>query len=62
MLTIGGLNLGKKNRSGWQDQDPFPQGLGIFNITNMEWVKNGDYKADAEEYRTPQVLQQWYMQ
>ncbi|KAK3399558.1 hypothetical protein B0T20DRAFT_372449 [Sordaria brevicollis] len=60
MLTIGGVDYGKGNIKYWKDQDPLPQGLGIFDMTDLRWVRNGSYDADAEAYRAPQVVQDWY--
>lgn len=56
MLVIGGLG---KNWSTW-DEDPFPQGLGIFDLTDLAWNKDGKYDADAEDYRTPKSVEEWY--
>ncbi|EGO54068.1 hypothetical protein NEUTE1DRAFT_103541 [Neurospora tetrasperma FGSC 2508] len=56
MLVVGGLG---KNWSTW-DEDPFPQGLGIFDLTDLVWSKDGNYDADAEDYRTPKFVEEWY--
>ncbi|KAK3504040.1 hypothetical protein B0T13DRAFT_523020 [Neurospora crassa] len=56
MLVVGGLG---KNWSFW-DQDPFPQGLGIFDLTDLAWSKDGKYDANAEDYRTPTLVEEWY--
>ncbi|KAK3949887.1 hypothetical protein QBC32DRAFT_399921 [Pseudoneurospora amorphoporcata] len=60
MLTIGGVDYGKGDIKYWKDQDPLPQGLGIFDMTAMSWVRNGSYNADAETYQAPQVVRNWY--
>ncbi|KAK3338697.1 hypothetical protein B0H65DRAFT_560129 [Neurospora tetraspora] len=62
MLAIGGVDFSKgpPNSKYWQDQDPLPQGLGLFDMTAMRWVRNGSYDADAEAYQSPQVVQDWY--
>ncbi|KAL8660532.1 MAG: hypothetical protein Q9202_006455 [Teloschistes flavicans] len=38
--------------------DPFFQGLGIFDLTEMRWSDR--YDADAEAYETPAVVKAWY--
>ncbi len=40
--------------------DPWPQGIGIFDMTAMEW-KEG-YDADAAPYMTPDVVKAYYQQ
>ena len=60
MLTIGGVNYAKGEVKYWKDQDPWPQGLGIFDMTAMSWVRNGSYNAEAEEYQAPRMVQDWY--
>lgn len=61
MLVVGGHDFtsGPANRY-WQMQDPFPQGLGLFNMTAMSWVKDYTYHADAQAYKSPQVVEDWY--
>ncbi|KAJ4419550.1 hypothetical protein N0V85_000960 [Neurospora sp. IMI 360204] len=62
MLVVGGHDFtgsGTADRY-WQTQDPFPQGLGLFNMTAMSWVKDYTYHADAQPYKSPQVVEDWY--
>lgn len=54
MLAVGGLNQ-KEN-----DQDLVPQGLSIFDMTDLTWKREGHYDADAEPYTSPRVVQEWY--
>lgn len=54
MLVVSGQN---KYLS---DHDPFPQGLGIFDLVDLAWSKDGKYDADAEDYRTPKIVEDWY--
>ncbi|KAK3492891.1 uncharacterized protein B0T23DRAFT_358903 [Neurospora hispaniola] len=56
MLVVGGHG---QNKSLW-DKDPLPQGLGIFDLTDLVWSKDGNYDADAEDYRTPKFVEEWY--
>lgn len=61
MLSIGGLDPTSNynvSTSPWSIPDPFPQGLGIFDMTEMEWVQT--YDPDAAAYASPQIVQQWY--
>jgi len=54
MLSIGGSN----DNAGWAEVDPFPQGLGILDLTALTW--GNDYDADAKTYESPKVVQDWY--
>lgn len=54
MLAVGGIN------TYLNDKDRTPQGLSIFDMTDLKWKSDGYYNASAEEYRTPKVVQDWY--
>lgn len=54
MLTIGGA----EEFGNWQLADPYPQGLGIFDMAELQWKDS--YDADAAAYQTPQVIKKWY--
>ncbi|KAF6830065.1 kelch repeat protein [Colletotrichum plurivorum] len=56
MITIGGLDPGAKER--YRDRDPFPQGLGVFDLTGLEWKTQ--YDAGAAPYETPDIVKSWY--
>ena len=60
MLVVGGVDRKKNYPDYWMERDPFPQGLGIFDMTAMTWVTNGSYNAKADPYRSPQVVEDWY--
>lgn len=61
MLIVGGHDFAKKGPSqSWKPQDEFPQGLGIFDMVGLTFVKNFSYNAHAEAYRTPKVIEEWY--
>jgi hypothetical protein len=50
MLSWGGLNYNPSSGSdAWWDTDPYPQGIGIFDMTDMEWKTSYDASADAYE-------------
>ncbi|OLN87990.1 Kelch repeat-containing protein-like protein 1 [Colletotrichum chlorophyti] len=53
MLSVGGMSS-----SGWASPDPWPQGLGLFDMT--EWAWKTDYDADAKEYESSQTIKDWY--
>ncbi|KAK2052192.1 hypothetical protein LY76DRAFT_527169, partial [Colletotrichum caudatum] len=54
MIVVGGSDQ-KENPEG---KDPFPQGLGIFDVTDLQW--KGGYDARAAEYDSPAVIKSWY--
>ena len=60
LLVIGGTNERDGWPGGFQIKDPLPLGLGIFDMTNMAWKRNGSYDAEAAEYRPAQVIEKWY--
>ncbi|KAK0723587.1 hypothetical protein B0T26DRAFT_643998 [Lasiosphaeria miniovina] len=59
LLVVGGANYNIPSGR-WQDPDPFPQGLGLFDMTDLTWSKEGQYKADAEPYQSPNAVKDWY--
>ncbi|KAK3949584.1 hypothetical protein QBC32DRAFT_378245 [Pseudoneurospora amorphoporcata] len=56
MLSIGGKEISAK----WESADSFPQGLGIFDMTALTWLKDGSYDADMGDYESPDVVRDWY--
>ncbi|KAF2141130.1 uncharacterized protein K452DRAFT_288500 [Aplosporella prunicola CBS 121167] len=58
VLVIGGQNDNLNSTARWQDPDPWTQGLGIFDMTALEW--SDGYDADAADYESPQVVKDWY--
>lgn len=57
MLSIGGYST-TDNNLGYPSTDRFFQGLGIFDLTAMQW--SDSYDANAEPYQTPDVVKAWY--
>lgn len=52
MVAVGGRTpdlLGE-----FESKDPWPQGLGVFDLTKMEWLDT--YDAGADLYTTPKVI------
>lgn len=56
MLSVGGAD----GKTGWTSQDPWPRGLGLFDMT--DWVWKSDYDADAADYETHKTIQDWYQE
>lgn len=56
MLSIGGVD--PQADKTWGTKDPFPQGLGIFDMTELEWKENFDHKAAA--YDSAEPIRKWY--
>jgi hypothetical protein len=54
MLVVGGFEADVGY--GYNTKDAFPQGLGIFDLTDMQW--KDQYDADAESYVTPKVIKE----
>jgi hypothetical protein len=52
MVAVGGLIPDFKYI--FQPKDPWPQGLGIFDLTEMEWKDS--YDANATRYETPKMV------
>lgn len=57
MLSVGGL-ASIDPRKGWAEPDPWPYGLGVFDMTEMRW-KDG-YIAEEAAYESPEIVRQWY--
>ncbi len=66
MLVIGGVVQttsdynANKNNSYVSSLDPWNQGLGVFDLSDMEWKEA--YNASAASYVTPAVVRSWYAQ
>ena len=58
MLTIGGYTAESDANLGTMSNDTFLQGLGIFDLTEMQWKDK--YDADAPPYESPDVVKAWY--
>lgn len=52
MVAIGGRTPDRF--SGFDSIDPWPQGLGVFDLTKMEWLDS--YDPNADPYVTPDVV------
>jgi len=58
LISIGGVASQKGAPQHWTDKDPKPQGLGIFDLTDLEWKET--YDADASDYETPSIIKSFY--
>ncbi|MCJ1327770.1 hypothetical protein MMC10_004445 [Thelotrema lepadinum] len=58
MISIGGINPVLGLDGGLGNTDPWPQGLGIFDMVELEWVNA--YNATAAAYVVPLAVQNWY--
>uniref|UniRef100_A0A8H7TWG5 Kelch repeat protein n=1 Tax=Bionectria ochroleuca TaxID=29856 RepID=A0A8H7TWG5_BIOOC len=54
MISVGGA----RSFFNFSDPDPWGNGLGILDLTELKW-KN-DYNASAPEYDSPDVIKEWY--
>ncbi|KIW29257.1 uncharacterized protein PV07_05082 [Cladophialophora immunda] len=57
MVSIGG-RLPSSLQALGAEQDPWASGLGVFDMTDFEWVDH--YDAAAAAYETPDVVKQYY--
>jgi hypothetical protein len=60
MAVIGGSAnaVTSVNATGWRD--PWSQGIGIFDLSDMEWKDH--YDPSAAAYTTPKAVNDWYKQ
>lgn len=56
MLSIGGID--SQADKPWGSKDPFAQGLGVFDMTELKWKEDFDHKAAA--YDSPEPIREWY--
>jgi hypothetical protein len=58
VLSWGGYHGAMGSGSEEEEEDPFHQGIGIFDMTTLEW--SNSFNASASAYRTPDLIQDWY--
>ncbi|KAK3985859.1 hypothetical protein QBC44DRAFT_361980 [Cladorrhinum sp. PSN332] len=58
MLSIGGTDALSDGYHNILDPYPWLQGLGIFDLSSLNW--SSSYDANADEYESPEVVNQWY--
>lgn len=54
MIIIGGYNPNAKP----EKKDPWSQGIGVFDMTTLEFKDS--YEAKAGPYKTPDVIKRYY--
>ncbi|KAJ3955659.1 hypothetical protein N0V92_007807 [Colletotrichum tropicale] len=54
MLSVGGTD----GKTAWSGPDPWPNGLGLFDMTDWAWKT--DYDAEAKDYETANTIRDWY--
>lgn len=57
MAVIGG-QVASRNSPDNHGPDPWNQGLGIFDLTAMQW--QNEYNASADPYVTPEIVKTYY--
>jgi hypothetical protein len=55
MITIGGAD--PSDATGRKNRDPLTYGIGVFDLSKMEWAKAFN---PAAEYRTPSMVASYY--
>lgn len=58
MIVVGGLGEGDGSDPDWLSQDPWAQGIAIFDLPTLTW--SNAYDPNAAEYQSPQIIQDWY--
>ncbi|KAI5918600.1 hypothetical protein F4810DRAFT_566507 [Camillea tinctor] len=57
-LSVGGVDGEFRNHTSPTTADPWKQGLGIYDMSEMRWTNSFD--PDAEDYVSPVVVNEWY--
>ncbi|KAK3313218.1 hypothetical protein B0H66DRAFT_569792 [Apodospora peruviana] len=60
MLSVGGCDGYLPYPDSLLDPDPWKNGLGVFDLSDMAWRDR--YDADAAAYESPAVVRDWYAQ
>ncbi|KAL7628091.1 hypothetical protein AAE478_002288 [Parahypoxylon ruwenzoriense] len=60
MLSFGGTDGGPGLHSPTTTPDPWKQGLGVYDMSEMKWADS--YETDAADYQSPTVVVDWYAQ
>ncbi|KAI0882775.1 uncharacterized protein GGS22DRAFT_168696 [Annulohypoxylon maeteangense] len=60
MLSYGGVDGGPGLRNPTTTADPWKQGLGIYDMTEMKWTDS--YDPNAAKYESPARVTDWYTQ
>ena len=55
MIIVGGVMANVRNSN--LSKDPWKQGLGVFDLTDLKW--NHSYDPSADAYQTPDIVKQY---
>ena len=58
MIVYGGIPASAHMARPWADRDEWTNGIGIFDLTELEW--SDEFRADADQYETPKMVMDWY--
>ncbi|CAH0027119.1 unnamed protein product [Clonostachys rhizophaga] len=58
MVSVGGVGEWYIGNETWKSPDTWPNGIGIFDLTELKWKE--EYDPDAKPYESPQIVQEWY--
>ncbi|KAI1632010.1 hypothetical protein F4809DRAFT_125862 [Biscogniauxia mediterranea] len=58
LLSVGGVDGEFRNYTSPTTADPWTQGLGIYDMSEMRWTSSFD--PDAADYISPVVVNEWY--
>ncbi|KAI0539548.1 hypothetical protein GGR58DRAFT_499986 [Xylaria digitata] len=58
IIVVGGQSIWPDGPESLNDPDPWPQGIGVFDLQNLDW--SDSYQPDAMKYQTPRVVDDWY--
>ncbi|KAE9573762.1 hypothetical protein CGMCC3_g10181 [Colletotrichum fructicola] len=58
LITVGGVDPTLLSSQLLSTKDPLDQGLGIFDLTKLQWKTQYDH--DAAAYDSPDVIKSWY--
>src|SRR5687767_4698061 len=53
------LSAGGYSRAGWADDDPWINGIGVFDLSTLAW--SSQYDADDDDYEPAKLVRDWYM-
>ncbi|KAI1495891.1 hypothetical protein F5X99DRAFT_425530 [Biscogniauxia marginata] len=59
LLSVGGVDGEFRNYTSPTTADPWKQGLGIYDMSEMRWTSSFDPKA--ADYESPAVVRDWYV-
>lgn len=54
MLSSGGVS----DETSWRSTDEWDNGLGILDLTELEW--RSSFSEDEMEYESPEAVKEWY--